>query len=159
MSREYYSAEDYNVNGDLTLPWYYWILMLIQSKAWIIVLVFAYIGIDVPDDISDALWPDNLFFYLSLIAGLPALLCVLLYYFRSKVGFAWKLCYFGNIAGIIASIAATMMVWLILSAYDNELALILLTPDVLCLVMYVFNQRVINAFFPLSLFDIRSSRA
>ncbi|WP_395488901.1 DUF2919 family protein [Cedecea davisae] len=159
MKHSYFSEHDYNANGELTLPWYHWVLMLIQGKAWVTTLVFAYIGIDIPQDISSVFWPYAICFYISLLAGLPCLICAFVYYFRSKASNIWRVCYFTILAGSIISIFMTTGMWLGGPGFDNELALILLIPDILCLVMYTFNQRLLDVFFPFKIVKGRSSNA
>lgn len=149
--RPYYSAEDYNADGELTLPLYCWLLMLIQGKAWVILFISSYIGMGNTEGVISFLWPNPAGFYAGLLAGIPSLLTAFLYYYRARILFAWKVCYFSLLVGIAISILTTGVMWLEESRMDNELVIILLIPDVLCLIMYAFNQRLIDVFSPVSL--------
>lgn len=150
MMRPYYSAEDYNADGELTLPLYCWLLILIQGKAWVILFISSSIGMGNTEGVISALWPNPVGFYTGLLAGLPSLLTAFLYYYRSRIHFTWKVCYFSLLVGIAVSMLTTGVMWLEESRMDNQLVIILLIPDVLCLMMYAFNQRLLDVFFPVN---------
>ncbi|WJW96592.1 DUF2919 family protein [Enterobacter pseudoroggenkampii] len=146
--RPYYTPEDYNADRELTLPLYCWLLMLIQGKAWVILFISSYIGMGNTGDVISILWPNPAGFYAGLVAGVPSLLTAFLYYYRTRVSFAWKACYYSLLAGSAVSMLITGIMWLKDNGMDNELVVILLIPDILCLMMYIFNQRLIDVFFP-----------
>jgi len=81
--------EEYDDKGQLRLPFLFWLILLLQSRTWWL-LVMAGASRQQGNDLLALFYPDRQAFWSGLVLGLPALSGLLLTGYRSRLPRVWR---------------------------------------------------------------------
>ncbi|WHS99896.1 MAG: Inner membrane protein YfeZ [Pantoea stewartii] len=81
--------EEYDDKGQLRLPFLFWLILLLQSRTWWL-LVMAGASRQQGNDLLALFYPDRQGFWSGLVLGLPALSGLLLTGYRSRLPRVWR---------------------------------------------------------------------
>ncbi|SEQ82698.1 Protein of unknown function [Rosenbergiella nectarea] len=86
--------EDFDIEGEgiaAPLPFLLWAILLYQARAWIL-LVMAGASRQQGDTLLRLFVPETSTFYVGLVMGLPALICMMLSGYRQRFPRGWRVC-------------------------------------------------------------------
>ncbi len=149
MTRLNYMPEDYDAKGQLRLPFFFWLILVLQARTWLLLLM-AGASRQQGSDLLALFYPDSQAFWLGLALGVPAAAGLLLTGYRQRwprlwSGWRYVLCF----SFLVSLIAQTFDV----SGEDvaaSPLPLLLMLFDGLALTALLTHRRLRDGFLPTS---------
>jgi len=149
MTRLNYMPEDYDAKGQLRLPFFFWLILVLQARTWLL-LVMAGASRQQGSDLLALFYPDAHAFWLGLALGVPAAAGLLLTGYRQRWPRLWS--------GWRYVLGVSFLVSVIAQAIDvsgeesatSPLPLLLMLFDGLALWALLTHRRLRDCFLPAS---------
>jgi len=149
MTRLNYMPEDYDAKGQLRLPFFFWLILVLQARTWLL-LVMAGASRQQGSDLLALFYPDAHAFWLGLALGVPAAAGLLLTGYRQRWPQLWS--------GWRYVLGVSFLVSVIAQAIDvsgeesatSPLPLLLMLFDGLALWALLTHRRLRDCFLPAS---------
>lgn len=140
MKNTEFHPSDYDVHGHLRLPVLFWLVLLLQARAWVL-FVIAGSSREQGNALLNLFYPDHDNFWLGLLPGLPAVLAFLLSGRRHAFPALWR-----ALRVLLILAQAALLVWQIVLWLKGEpvngVSLSLLVADIVALIWLLTNRRL-----------------
>lgn len=140
-----FSPDDYDQHGVLRLPWWFWGVLILQARTWIL-FVMAGASRDQGARLLQLFYPDTQRFWFGMLLGLPAALAFVISGRRQhwpRLWWCWRWALV--IAVTVALLGSAHGLWQQeITEPPVEMLLVLL--DALALAYLLLNQRLIACF-------------
>lgn len=135
-----YTPDDFNAKGELRLPLAFWLILILQSRTWILFIV-AGASRQQGDSLLKLFYPDTQSFWLGLAAGVPAVMAFLLSGRRQqwpRLWAAWRW-----VLMLALWVIAGLQIWTVQQgdAFTPMVAALLLA-DLLALIWLAWDKRL-----------------
>ncbi|WP_210450659.1 DUF2919 family protein [Pantoea ananatis] len=139
--------EEYDDKGQLRLPFLFWLILLLQSRTWLL-LIMAGASRQQGNDLLALFYPDRQAFWVGLALGLPALAGLLLTGYRSRLPRVWR-----SWRQVLMLSVAINLIWQGVQLYladflSSPLPLLLTLFDLLALLWLCSSVRLRACFLP-----------
>lgn len=145
MSHRSYSPDDFNNHGMLSLPWAFWLVLVLQAKTWFL-FVIAGSSRQQGADLLTLFYPDRGLFWSGMLVGLPAALGFLLSGRRHLWKGIWKVWRWVLIATTLVQMGLQAVPFWTDGGDVTLLSLAILLLDLIALAYLLFNSRLIDSF-------------
>ncbi|WP_058912653.1 DUF2919 domain-containing protein [Entomohabitans teleogrylli] len=140
-----YLPSDYDQNGNLKLPWLFYLVLLLQARSWVLLLM-AGASRQQGEALMSLFWPDRSTFLLSLLPGIPAVVAFLLAGYRQRWPQLWRAWYRLLIVLQLALVGwQAVLIWR--SDEVSLAALLLLAADLFAAWWLLTNRRLRACFY------------
>ncbi len=142
-----FTPEDYNSHGMLRLPLWFWGILILQARTWLL-FVMAGASRDQGNTLLALFYPDRQSFWLGIALGLPAALCFLLSGRRHLWPKSWRWVYGVMLLGLLLTLG--LQVLNIGQNIDQPslIDIVLALLDVAALAYWLLSQRLRAVFQP-----------
>ena len=139
--------EEYDDKGQLRLPFLFWLILLLQSRTWLL-LIMAGASRQQGNELLALFYPDRQAFWVGLALGLPALAGLLLTGYRSRLPRVWR-----SWRQVLMLSVAINLIWQGVQLYladflSSPLPLLLTLFDLLALLWLFSSVRLRACFLP-----------
>ncbi|MBS0848889.1 DUF2919 domain-containing protein [Citrobacter sp. JGM124] len=138
-----YSYHDFDSRGYLKAPILFWAILLFQARTWVL-LVIAGASRDEGEAILRWFYPDNHYFWLGLLPGIPAAVAFFLSGRRHLWPRLWP-----KLWAVLVATQLLLLVWQCSGLTDDVInggTLVLLVMDLLALWWLAMNRRLRDYF-------------
>ncbi|CAI0973749.1 Inner membrane protein yfeZ [Serratia liquefaciens] len=136
-----FSPDDYDQHGALRLPLWFWGLLILQARTWIL-FVMAGVSRQQGEGLLSLFYPDTQWFWYGIVLGLPAALAFLIAPRRHQWPRLWRAWRWVLIASLLAALGGSLFsLW---QQDDNPSALdiVLALLDALALAYLLLSARL-----------------
>ncbi|RLM13599.1 hypothetical protein BIY27_10005 [Gibbsiella quercinecans] len=147
VSTRYFSPDDYDRHGVLRLPIWFWGVLILQARTWIL-LVIAGASSQQGEGLLRIFYPDRESFWFGMLMGLPAVLAFLLCGRRQRWPRCWQASYWVLLVAGLAALAGVLYSLWQQGEDAAGLGILLALLDVLALVYLWRSPRLRACFAP-----------
>ncbi|AHG18926.1 membrane protein [Chania multitudinisentens RB-25] len=142
-----FSPDDYDQHGVLRLPLWFWGVLILQARTWIL-FVMAGASRDQGAGLLQLFYPDTQRFWYGILLGLPAALAFLICGRRQQWPRLWRCWRWVLAASLLAALLGALYSLWAQGGNEPSLEMVLALLDILALGYLLFNQRLKACFMP-----------